>query len=199
MPDAADPPLRRATHLSGNYEYLTEGYYECQDAELAGVPDVLPTCGDALDAYVVPIALVKAERAGLAVPEWFIANEYFPVPVVCYGVNPFSRKYAVVRTEAEREVAAKQLTWNYKYTVCCQRITPEGTIAEFRMVAGRTETPEFADWAAKVFDVFHVPMALIRLLRNGRLALSAIEQLPSKTLTPRERAWVEELRAARRG
>src|SRR5262245_6242881 len=127
------PPVDPTLLLSGDYEYMTEGYYTCQDAELAGYSEVLPTCADALDAYVVPIAMEKAAKAGIAVPDWVLTNEYFPVPAVCYGVNPFSRKYAVVREEGEREAVARRLTWNFKYTMCCQSISAATQIAEFRL------------------------------------------------------------------
>jgi hypothetical protein len=188
LPDPDDPPPSDSLLLSGGYEYMTEGYYACQDAELAG-KDAMPTCADALDAYVVPVALEKAAKAGVAVPEWVLTNEYFPVPAVCYGVNPFSRKYAVVRDETQRESAAKRLTWNFKYTICCQHVTASTEIVEFRMVCGKTEQTEFADWAERLFAIFRVPVATVRLLRNGRLEFSAIEPLPFKSLTPQEREW----------
>src|SRR5690606_28830490 len=54
-------------NLAGDYSYLTTGYYASLDAELAGLK-VLPTTADALDAYVVPIAMENAHLAGLAVP-----------------------------------------------------------------------------------------------------------------------------------
>jgi hypothetical protein len=165
-PTPQDPPSTQRLLLSGSYEYLTEGYYECQDAELSVGGDVMPTCADALDAYVVPIALEKASKAGLAVPDWVLTNEYFPVPAVCYGVNPFSRKYAIVRTESEREAAAKQLTWNGKYTICCQRITASTEVVDFRMVCGRTEQTELAEWADRLFGLFRIPIATARLLRH---------------------------------
>jgi hypothetical protein len=191
MPRDDVPPSTPSLRLSGDYEYLTEGYYACQDAELAGA-NALPSCADALDAYVVPIALQKAAKAGVPVPDWVLTNEYFPVPAVCYGVNPFSRKYAVVRSEAEREAAARQLTWNGKYTICCQRISPATELVEFRLVCGRTSSPEFADWADRLFSLFRLPLATVRLLRNGRLELSAVEILPWRTLTDEERAWARE-------
>jgi hypothetical protein len=194
-----DPPSTRSLLLSGNYEYMTDGYYACQDAELSGGADVMPTCADALDAYVVPIALEKAAKAGVAVPDWVLTHEYFPVPAVCYGVNPFSRKYAVVRQESEREAAAKQLTWNFKYTMCCQRIAAETQIAEFRTICGKTEQREFADWAERMFAIFRIPVATVRLLRNGRLEFSAIEILPFRQLTPTEREWAARFAEASRG
>lgn len=179
---------------SGNYEYLTEGYYRCQDAEIEGVPLIRPTCNDALDAYVVPVALEKAALAGLAVPEWYLSNEYFTPPAVVYGVNPFSRKFAVVRTDNERESAAKQLTWNFKYSMCCQRIEAATEIIEIRMVGGQTERGEYADWAYLVHEAFNLPVAAIRLLKTGTLVqLSAIEILPYRTLNAREKRWVAEL------
>jgi hypothetical protein len=194
------PPPAGAQILSGNYEYLTEGYYACQDAELAGLPDVMPTCGDALDAYVVPIALEKAWKAGLPVPDWVLTHEYCPVPAVCYGVNPFSRRYAVVRAESEREPVAKQLTWNFKYTICCQRITPTTDVLEFRMVCGRTEAPGLAHWADRIFSVFRVPVATVRLLVDGAdRKLSAIELLPWRSLNAVERGWATEFARGSRG
>jgi RimK-like ATPgrasp N-terminal domain len=199
VPNPDDPPAGGPFLLSGNYEYLTEGYYECQDAELARRGEVMPTCADALDAYVVPIALEKASKAGLAVPDWVLTHEYFPVPAVCYGVNPFSRRYAVVREESAREAVAKKLTWNFKYSMCCQRISAETEIVEFRMVAGRTSDEEFAGWADRVFSIFRIPLATVRLLRNGRLELSAIEILPYRFLTHEERDWAREMAETDRG
>ena len=159
----------------------------------------MPTSAEALDAYVVPIALQKAEAAGLPVPEWFLANEWFPPNVVVYGVNPFNRSYAVVRTEEQQRVAAKRLTWRFKYTVCCERIAPETELVEFRAVGGRADAPEFAGWADAVLRVFRFPVARVRLLRTGdRLELSAIEKLPWKSLTRAERAHAEEFRRSAR-
>jgi len=189
-----EPPLPVKVILAGDYEYLTEGYYECQDVELGGGFQAVPTCAETLDAYVVPVALEKAACAGLAVPEWYLTNEYFTPPAVVYGVNPFSRRHAVVRTEAEREEAAKKLTWNFKYTMCCQRIRPETELVELRMAAGRTEDERWAEWAADVHRVFRLPLATVRLLVTGDLVqLSAVEILPLRSLNRRERAWAEAL------
>ena len=71
-PDPDPDPEPKFFELSGNYEYLTEGYYRCLDAELQGHDDIIPRCLDALDAYVVPVALEKAELAGIAIPEWYL-------------------------------------------------------------------------------------------------------------------------------
>jgi len=196
--DRRDAPRPSSPLLSGDYEYMTAGYYACQDAELAG-EDVLPTCADALDAYVVPIALEKAAKAGLAVPDWILTHEYFPVPAVCYGVNPFSRRHEVVRDESARRAVARRLTGNFRYSMCCQLITPATEVLEFRLVNGRTESAEFAGWADRVFSIFRVPLATVRLLRGARLELSAIETLPRRVLTPAELAWARESGEAPRG
>ena len=192
MKDPDEPPRSGSFLLSGNYEYMTDGYFACQDAELAGA-GMMPTCADALDAYVVPVALEKAARAGVPVPDWVLTHEYFPVPAVCYGVNPFSRRYAVVRQESEREAAAKQLTWNFKYTMCCQRIAADAEIVELRMVGGRTERADLAEWADRMFSIFKIPVATVRLIRSTRLEFSALEILPYKQLTATERLWAAEL------
>ena len=192
------PSPGREPLLSGEYDYMTAGYYACQDAELAG-GDALPTCADALDAYVVPIALEKAAMAGVAVPDWILTHEYFPVPAVCYGVNPLARRHEIVRDESVRRAVARRLTMNFRYSMCCQLITPQTEVVEFRMVCGRTESAEFAGWADSVFSIFRVPLATVRLLRGDHVELSAIEPLPRRVLTPGELAWARELGEARRG
>jgi len=195
-----EPPLVPLVNVSGNYEYLTEEYYRCQDAELAGGTLPSPTCADALDAYIVPVALEKAAMAGLPVPDWFLTNEYFQPPAVVDAINPFSRRFAVVRSEAECATAAKQLSWNFKYSFCVQRISDATELVEVRMVAGRTEQPDYADWASLVYAVFALPVASIRLLCTGPVVqFSAIGMLPWRTLTATERRWAEELVRRMRG
>ena len=199
MKDRDAPPRSDSLLLSGNYEYMTEGYFECQDAELAGRAGVMPTCADALDAYVVPIALEKAAKAGIAVPEWILTHEYFPVPAVCYGVNPFSRRHELVTDESARRAVARRLTSNFRYSMCCELVTPDARLAEFRMVCGRTTSPEFAGWADRVFSVFRVPLATVRVICAETTMLSAIEILPRRVLTPLELEWARELGEAPRG
>ncbi len=186
------PPPVPSPLLSGAYEYLTEGYYACQDAELAG-DTAGPLCAETLDAYVVPIALEKAAKQGISVPDWVLTNEYFPIPAVCYGVNPFSRRYAFVRSEDERTAAAKRLTWNFKYTMCCQLVSATAELVEFRMVAGRTSDAELGGWADAIHRIFGLPVARVRLVRDGALRLSAIEALPWRSLTAEEREWARTL------
>src|SRR5690606_41604085 len=73
--------LAQVANLSGDYTYLTSGYYASLDAELAGLK-VLPTTREALDAYGVPIAKEKARRAGIAVPPHGVVTERFPAPPI---------------------------------------------------------------------------------------------------------------------
>jgi hypothetical protein len=190
---SAEAPGKRVhLEISGDYEVLSEGYYRCQDAELAGLRPI-PTCADAVDALVVPIALEKAAIAGLAVPEWFLTNEYFSPPCVAYGVNPFTRGFAVVRNERERELAASKLTWRKKYVLCCQRIEDATEIVEVVVVRGRTESAGFEAWAADVERVFRVPLVTLRLLRTGTdVRFSSLGVPPDRALTPAERRWAAE-------
>lgn len=190
-PAAQTRPSRR-TETSGAYDYLSEGYYRCQDAELEG--EALPTCADALDAYVVPVALEKAALAGLPVPEWFLTNEYFDPPCLVYGVNPFNTAHMLVRSEAERAVAARKLTWRSKYAMCCQRVREDVEIVTLRVVRGRGDVAGLESWAEALRDVFRLPVAQMRLLRqDGQVQLSAIEPLAWSRLRADER---DRLRAA---
>ncbi|MBI3871608.1 MAG: hypothetical protein HY304_00845 [candidate division Zixibacteria bacterium] len=197
---APEPPLAPLVAASGNYEYLSEDYYRCQDMELSGLGLPRPTCAEALDAYIVPVALEKARMAGLAVPEWFLSNEYFHPPAVVDSINPFSRRFAVVRSEDERAKAAQQLTWNFKFAMCVQKIATTTEVIEIRVVGGRSEQTEFADWASLVHIVFAVPIATVRLLRtDNQIQFSAISILPHRTLSAQERRWADSLAGRGRG
>src|SRR5690554_7885814 len=103
--------LAQVANLSGDYTYLTSGYYASLDAELDGL-SVLPTTGEALDAYVVPIAMEKARHAGIAVPPSEIVTERFPPPpLLAYPINPFSSRGELLLDAEAIESRRKGLTY----------------------------------------------------------------------------------------
>jgi hypothetical protein len=176
-------PEQSPVILSGDYEYLTEGYYACEEAEDAHTTP-FPTCADVLDAYIVPIALERARIAGLPVPAWHLTNDDFEAPAVLYGVNPFARNHLVVRDSAERKGAAAKISRNGKFVMCCEQLPEDADLVAFDMAFGRTPDDRFAGWAADVYRVFRLPMAKVRLMTSQDGSwLSAIERLPKDDLS----------------
>lgn len=171
----------------GDYSYLKEGYYLSEDAELeAGV--AYPTTREALDAYVAPVAITKAQHAGIAVPECFLSNEYIPVPALMYSVNPYMRRHALVLKERKAQSIARSLTRNFKYVMLGQRWSERYTLREINLILDRTPTPEFDELAARLWSTFHVPLARVRLIIDpdrGPL-FSAIYKLPLYALRRKE-------------
>jgi len=181
-------------NLAGDYSYLTSGYYVSLDAELAGM-DVLPRTGDALDAYVVAIAMEKARAADLAVPDNEIVTDRFPTPpFLAYPLNPFSLHGELVLDNATLEARRKGLTYTGKYAVVVQRLPHDHRIDVVRVVFGRSLVAEYADFAMRAFVAFRIPLMKVRVVVTPKAyLLSAIEPLPFAELTEDERASLEGL------
>jgi hypothetical protein len=187
-PDPADPS-RPALLLHGDYEYLSEGYYACIEAEENGL-DAIPTCADALDAYTVPLALERARLAGLATPTWTFTNGHFQTPAVLYGVNPFARSYVVVHDADERQGASDKISRQGKYVMCCQTLPPGAKLPEFEAIFGKSPDERWSTWAQAIFRVFALPLCKVRIIEceDGSTFLSAIERLPQSRLSKAGRA-----------
>lgn len=182
MDPAPQPPLH------GDYEYLGEGYYALQEYEHAA-DDPQFTCADALDAYVVPIALERARRAGIPTPAWYLTNEYFEPPALLYGVNPFARTYLRVDDPDAAYAAARRMSRNGKFVICCQELPPDARLVEFDVVFGETPDAAYAAWAADLYQVFRLPLIRVRLIESAAGAtLSALERLPRRRFSAAVRA-----------
>jgi len=181
-------------NLSGDYGYLSSGYYVSLDAELSGAA-VMPTTGEALDAYVVAIAMQKAQAADIAVPDHDIVTDRFPPPpLLAYPLNPFSLHGELVLDPETLEARRKGLTYTGKYAVLVQRLPVDHRIDVVRVVFGRTVVSEYADFAARVFAAFRIPLMKVRVVVTPKAyLLSAIEPLPFAELLEEERAALEGL------
>lgn len=178
--------------LDGDFEYMTDGYYACQLAELESL-NPMPTCADALDAYIVPIALERVAQAGLPVPTWYLTNEYFTPPAVLYGVNPFARAHAVVLDNTTQQEAVRSISRKGKFVICCQEVTSDAVLIEFEQVFDQSTDPAFSSWARDLFELFNLPLSNVRLIQQGiDYAFSAIERLPYKSLSEAGKGLLKE-------
>lgn len=181
-------------NLTGDYAYLSSGYYVSLDAELSDV-EVMPTTTEALDAYVVAIAMQKARAAGIAVPDHDIVTDRFPPPpLLAYPLNPFSLHGELVLDPETLEARRKGLTYTGKYAVLVQRLPVDHRIDVVRVLLGRTLVAEYEDFASRVFAAFPVPLMKVRVVVTPKAYLfSAIEPLPFAELLEEERATLEGL------
>lgn len=179
-------------NLAGSYDYLELPYYVSQDYENEQKP-VRPTCKEMLDAYITPLFLEKARLHGLPTPEFYISNGYFEPPVVVDPINPFMTKARTVLSPGRQESTARSMTRNFTYAICCQDIPAGAKVQHFRAVLGWTTARKFLAQAEPIWDIFHIPLAKVRVftLADGRILYSDISQLPLETLTDRERAHLE--------
>lgn len=184
--------LAQVANLSGDYTYLTSGYYASLDAELAGLK-VLPTTREALDAYVVPIAMGKARLAGIAVPPHEVVTERFPAPpILAYPINPFSSRGELLLDQESVAARRKGLTYTGKYAVLVQQLPVDHRIDVLRLVMGLTPVPEYAELGRLLFATFRLPLMKVRIVVTTKeYLLSAIEPLPFGELTEEDRAQLE--------
>ncbi len=179
-------------NLAGDYDYLTNGYYLSQELELAGEP-VRPTCREILDAYITPLMIEKASAAGLDVLPYYITNSYFEPPVLIDTLNPFMNRQRVVRSPAQQEKAARSLTRNFTYAICCQELTDDLRLRHIRTFLGWTRHTPYLPVARSIWEIFGIPIAKVRVAESGSRppVLTGIWPLPWCDLTGPEREKLE--------
>jgi hypothetical protein len=175
-------------NLYGDYSYLLSGYYDSLDAELSDL-NVIPTTQDALDAYVVPIAMEKAKSEGLYIPEYeIITDKFLTPPMMAYPVNPFFSKGELITDAAMLEERRNALSMTGKYAVLCQRLKGDYRVDVLRCVMGQCLNEPYKHFAAEVFRIFRIPLMRIRVIVVAKeYQLSAIEPLPFEDLTLNEK------------
>jgi hypothetical protein len=182
-------------NLEGDYTYLTDGYYRSMEAEHEGLI-ALPSPSEALDAYVVPLALAKAEAAGISVPEWEIANDNslsFTPPLIAYPINPFQSTGQVIADQTSLEEAVKSLTMSGKYAMVIQDMQPDSRVDTLRLVLGRCLKPEYAEFALDLWRTFRIPLARVKIIVTEKQYLfSALEPLSKNELTQNEKGIIKE-------
>ena len=180
-------------NMFGDYTYLTEGYYYSLDCELSELR-VRPTIEEALDAYVVPLAMKKASLHNIQIPEYEIVTDKLNPPVLAYPINPFSSKYEVIAEKDDGNKKLKTLTMSGKYAMICQKLPEDYRIDVIRCFLGFSLQEEFKDFALSIFRVFRLPLMRIRtIVTSDQYLFSAIEPLLYDELTLKEKKRIEEM------
>lgn len=189
-PGALDTDLGDVSYVNlyGDYSYLLSGFYDSLDAELSGLK-VIPTTQDALDAYVVPIAMEKAKKEELYIPEYeIITDKFLAPPIMAYPVNPFFSKGELIVDAATLEERRNALSMTGKYAVLCQRLKGDYRVDVLRCVMGQCLNEPYEEFAAEVFRIFRIPLMRVRVIVVAKeYQLSAIEPLLYEDLTLNEK------------
>ncbi len=181
-------------NLSGDYSYLSSGYYDSLDAELSNLK-IIPTSQDILDAYVVPIAMEKARINELATPHYdIITDKLPPPPMMAYPVNPFFNTGELITEKENLEQRRKALSMTGKYAVLCQKLEGDYRIDMVRCVMGKCLNKPYELFAQDVFEIFRIPLMRIRVIVVSKeYQLSAIEVLKYEELTLNEKKILSEM------
>jgi hypothetical protein len=99
----------------------------------------------------------------------------------------------VVLKPGREKAIAKSMTRNFTYAICCQKLDPNDEVVKFRSVLGWCTNPEFRHLSKFVLDIFHIPLATIRVIieKNGAKLLSDISPLEFNDLRATEYEYLE--------
>lgn len=182
-----------ASHvIAEDYSYKTEAYYTILEHELAG-EEIHPSSRAVLDAFVVPICLERAKRAGIPVMEWGISQAYVPLPAILYGLNYFATAsdFFVVQDNEQAKDVVKHITNKGKYPFCYQKLGDGAIIHTCTAVFGQTtgSCAAVGGYAAMIYDLFHIPLVSMVFVKTGKeFALSSLAPTRYTHLTAQERS-----------
>ncbi|MCX8177869.1 MAG: RimK-like ATPgrasp N-terminal domain-containing protein [Candidatus Bathyarchaeota archaeon] len=171
-------------NINNDYRYMKTGYYVSLYAEVLG-DKVIPATRDIIDAYRVPVLLLRAMKAGVTVPPHIVTGSVkhitseFSFPVVVFAVNPFSSNgFRVANNRSALYRAVKSLSMNYKYAVCAQPLM--GPIATYKAFFGKCWTGDrhVEEISRKVYETFKIPLCKLHIQHvNGEAYLCGLQHL----------------------
>jgi len=152
-------------------------------AEILGNP-VIPSSDDIIDAYRIPILLLRASKAGIPTMPYLVSSSVKQIiyevgfPMVIFPVNPFSFEgYKIAKNRSALYRAIKSLSMNYKFAVCAQPF--RGEILSFNSYFGKCDLEKnLQDISEKVYGVFKVPICKLHVQRIAdKIYLSGLQPL----------------------
>jgi hypothetical protein len=183
--------------VSENHFYKSEAYYTAVSSEMSGISTV-PSSGQVIEAYVVPICLEKAKLSGIEVSDWEISYQYASIPCVIYGLNYFSTpsEFSVVRDEETAKDVIKHVTNKGKYPFCYQKLAEGANIMAVTSVFGNVvenDDPGVAEIISDVYRLFKIPLFSAILIENdGKYSLSSLGPVRYSKLTRGEKQLLGE-------
>jgi len=173
-------------NLSTDCRYMKTGYYVSLHAEVLG-NQVIPSCENIIDSSRTPILLLRAKRAGIPTLPFTVTDSVKKIiselgfPVVVFAVNPFIYDgYKTAENKSALYRALKSLGMNYKFAVCVMPL--KGEMVSFKAFFGKSQNPDPATQkiAAKVYEVFKIPVCTLHIQKTPREAFLCGLQSVSK-------------------
>lgn len=178
-------------NVNNDYRYMKTGYYVSLHAEALG-NRVIPTTENAVDAYRLPILLVRALKNGVPVIPYIVTGSakqvmmQFSFPVVVFAVNPLSfNGYQTAKNRTALYKAIKSLSMNYRYVVCAQPLY--GEMISYKSFFGECEVKDEGakEIARKIYETFNVPVCKLHVqLFNGKAYLCGFQPVKYEEITP---------------
>jgi hypothetical protein len=183
--------------VSENHFYKSEAYYTAVSSEMNGI-NTVPSSGQVIEAYVVPICLEKAKLSGIEVSDWEISYQYASAPCVIYGLNYFSTpsEFFVVKDDETAKDVIKHVTNKGKYPFCYQKLAQGAEMVVVTSVFGHAvenHDPEVSRMISDVYRLFKIPLFSAVLIRHdGKYSLSSMGPVRYSKLTRREKQLLGE-------
>ncbi len=178
-------------NINNDYRYMKTGYYVSLHAEILG-NDVIPTTENAIDAYRLPVLLVRASKNGVPIMPYLVTDsvkqimDEFSSPIVVFAVNPFSfNGFKTAKNRAALYRAVKSLSMNYRYAICAQPLC--GEMISVKSFFGECiyENGNTKEIAKKVYETFKIPACKLHFQRfGGKAYLSGLQPLKMEEITP---------------
>lgn len=178
-------------NVNNDYRYMKTAYYVSLHAEILG-NRVVPTTENALDAYRLPVMLLKASKNGTPIMPYLVTDSVkqimaeFSFPVVVFAVNPFSfNGFQTAKNRTALYRAVKSLSMNYRYAVCAQPL--RGEMISVKSFFGECATVDVnvEEIVKKVYETFNLPVCKLHIQRfDGKAYLCGLQPLKAKELLP---------------
>ncbi|MCS7114149.1 MAG: RimK-like ATPgrasp N-terminal domain-containing protein [Nitrososphaerota archaeon] len=178
-------------NVNNDYRYMKTGYYVSLHAEILG-NRVIPSTENIVDAYRLPILLVRASKAGIPTLPYLVTDSVkqimseFKFPVIVFPVNPFSfNTFKIAHNRSALYRAVKSLGMNYRYAVCVQPLL--GEMAAYKSFFGKctVDSQSVNAISMNVYKIFNVPVNKLHIQHvNGEAYLCGLQPLDMEEILP---------------
>ncbi|MEM2147640.1 MAG: RimK-like ATPgrasp N-terminal domain-containing protein [Candidatus Bathyarchaeia archaeon] len=178
-------------NVNNDYRYMKLGYYVSLHAEILG-NKVVPTTENAVDAYRLPILLVRASKNNVPTMPYIVTDSVkqimaeFKFPIVVFAVNPFSFEgYYVAKNRSALYRVVKSLSMNYRYAVCAQPLNGEMVSCKSFFGRSNIEDASIGEIAEKVYKTFNIPICKLHIQYvDGKAHLCSLQPLEMEEISP---------------
>ena len=193
-------------NVNNDYRYMKTGYYVSLHAEILG-DRVIPSTKDCVDAYRVPILLLRAAKRGVPTIPFLITDspkriiQEFGLPVIVFPLSPFTfNRLTVIKSRSTLYKSIKKLSFNHRYTVCAQPLYGELISCKSFFGYCHRKDLDVKDTARKVYQIFRIPLCKL-LIQKSRdsIYLCGLQPLNMDEITVSDFVKISRILSRREG